>query len=91
MHNHANSYVSGVYYIAADDKVDKIIFHKPDFEYEWEEAMRYSDLFPNKQTWVPRLGTPNSIITKSSIVPVPYVPKGHLYAICGPYALKKSI
>ena len=30
---------------------NKIIFHKPDFEYEWEEAMRYSDLFPNKQTW----------------------------------------
>jgi uncharacterized protein (TIGR02466 family) len=29
MHSHANSYVSGVYYIAADDKVDKIIFHKP--------------------------------------------------------------
>ena len=30
MHTHANSYVSGVFYIAADDKVDKIIFHKPE-------------------------------------------------------------
>ena len=29
MHNHANSYVSGVFYVAADDKVDNIIFHKP--------------------------------------------------------------
>ena len=36
---------------------NKIIFHKPDFEYEWEEAMRYSDLFPNKQTWLNKVNT----------------------------------
>ena len=29
MHNHANSYVSAVYYIAANNKIDKIIFHRP--------------------------------------------------------------
>tara|TARA_Y100000310_G_C20197258_1_gene585248 strand:+ start:58 stop:435 length:378 start_codon:yes stop_codon:yes gene_type:complete len=29
----------------------KIIFYKPNFENEWEEAMRYPDLFPDKQTW----------------------------------------
>ena len=29
-HRHANSYISGVFYIAANDKVDKIVFHKSD-------------------------------------------------------------
>ena len=29
-----------------------IEFSKPNFEYEWEEAQRYPDLFPDKQTWL---------------------------------------
>jgi len=28
MHSHANSYLSGVFYVAVDDKVDKITFYK---------------------------------------------------------------
>ena len=30
MHQHPNSLVSGVFYVAADDTVDKIVFRKPD-------------------------------------------------------------
>jgi len=30
MHQHPNSFVSGVFYVTADDKVDKIVFSKPD-------------------------------------------------------------
>ena len=29
-----------------------IEFSKPNFEYEWEEAQRYPELFPDKQTWL---------------------------------------
>ena len=31
MHNHPNSYISGVFYIDVDDKVDKITFHKANY------------------------------------------------------------
>ena len=30
---------------------NSISFYKPDFESEWEEAQRYSKLFPNKKIW----------------------------------------
>jgi len=29
----------------------EIKFTKPNFEFEWEEAMRYPDIFPDKSTW----------------------------------------
>lgn len=31
---------------------EDITFTKPNFEYEWEEAQRYPDLFPDKETWL---------------------------------------
>ena len=29
----------------------EIKFTKPNFEFEWEEAERYSNIFPDKSTW----------------------------------------
>lgn len=31
---------------------EDLVFTKPNFEYEWEEASRYPDLFPNLETWL---------------------------------------
>jgi len=48
-HSHANSYVSGVFYISADKEVDKIKFYKPDHQ-EIELAVSKYNLF-NATTW----------------------------------------
>ena len=31
--------------------ITEIKFTNPDFEFEWEEAERYPDIFPDKSTW----------------------------------------
>ena len=33
------------------DILMEIKFTKPDFEFEWQEAIRYPDIFPNKEAW----------------------------------------
>jgi len=37
--------------IKLKELLTEIKFWGPDFENEWEEAIRYPDLFPDKETW----------------------------------------
>ena len=51
-HAHPNSFVSGVFYIDADKKVDKIIFHKGDYERIRLESKRFN-VFNSPSWWFP--------------------------------------
>ena len=41
----------GLVMIKLKELLTEIKFWGPDFENEWEEAERYQDLFPDKETW----------------------------------------
>jgi hypothetical protein len=38
--------------IKLKELIPSVSFYKPDFENEWEEAVRYPKLFSDKQTWL---------------------------------------
>ena len=65
-HSHANSYVSGVFYIAADKKVDKITFYKtPAHEPIKPNIVKYN-IF-NSSTWQFPVETGNVVLFPSSL------------------------
>ena len=41
----------GLVMIKLKELLTEIKYTKPNFEFEWEEAERYQDLFPDKETW----------------------------------------
>ena len=64
-HSHANSYVSGVFYLNADKKVDHIKFYKPGDPIIRPYVTKYN-LF-NASTWVFPIETGNVILFPSSL------------------------
>ena len=43
--------------IKLKDLLLEVKFTEPNFDYEWEEAERYPELFPNKQIWDDKVKT----------------------------------
>jgi uncharacterized protein (TIGR02466 family) len=48
-HQHPNSFISGVYYIDVDEKIDKIIFSKPEYELIKPTLVEFNPL--NSRDW----------------------------------------
>ena len=67
IHNHANSYVSGVFYIAADHKVDKITFHRSGSGLQKIklEATKFNPF--NSQTWFYTVQTGDLVLFPSHL------------------------
>ena len=65
-HSHANSYISGVFYIAADKKVDKITFYKTPAHEPIKPNIAKYNIF-NSSTWEFPVETGNVILFPSSL------------------------
>jgi|TARA_R100001244_G_scaffold3172_1_gene4532 uncharacterized protein (TIGR02466 family) len=68
MHQHPNSFVSGVFYVAADDKVDKIVFRKPPVGPDKQIKLgiaKYNTF--NSQTWFYMVKTGDIVLFPSHL------------------------
>ena len=73
-HSHPNSYISGVFYISADPKVDKIKFYKRDYERIEVECKKFNQF--NAASWYFQIKTGDVLLFPSSLEHAVEIKKG---------------